>query len=66
MLKLAYPVSDGGASGSVLHFFRVVLAKKVRTDPAPVFSAVIDLAPTGVTTDTAGDRIQKTHKSKAQ
>ena len=38
-----YPVSDGGASGSVLRpvrlgpFFEGVGAKKVRTDPAPVF-----------------------------
>jgi len=29
-----YPVSDGGASGSVLHFFRGCGRKKVRTDRA--------------------------------
>ena len=33
-----YPVSDGGASGSVLHFFRDRGRKKVRTDPAQGFS----------------------------
>jgi len=31
--RARYPVSAGGASGSVLTFFGFVLAKKVRTDP---------------------------------
>src|SRR2546421_5133552 len=33
-----YPDSDGGASGSVLNFFRARGRKKVRTDPAWGFS----------------------------
>src|SRR5258706_1329032 len=38
-------VSDGGPSGSVLHFFRSVLAKKMRTDPAQSVSETSSPSP---------------------
>src|SRR5882724_178211 len=61
-------VSDGGASGSVLHFFRSVLAKKMRTDPAQSVSETSSPSPPAPRTlsgldERAGERRPFPHAS---